>query len=131
MLFCTDNSLQSCSLLEMKWTFFSFADCFMYEAGVKPSALWLRKFIELLYQLWMRYIDDCGAIRGMNEWQDKPKYAEETCPSAALSTTDPTRLEQGSNPGRRGGKPASTGTTYPYFTAHQRLRVPLVEKLLL
>jgi hypothetical protein len=26
----------------------------------------------------------------MNEWQGKPKYSEETCPSAALATTDPT-----------------------------------------
>jgi hypothetical protein len=34
--------------------------------------------------------DDCGAIGGMNEWQEKPKYSEETCHSAALSTTDPT-----------------------------------------
>jgi hypothetical protein len=34
--------------------------------------------------------DDCGAISGMNEWQGKPKYSEETCPSAAMSTTDPT-----------------------------------------
>jgi hypothetical protein len=34
---------------------------------------------------------DCGAIGGMNEdWQGKPKYAEKTCPSAILSTTNPT-----------------------------------------
>jgi hypothetical protein len=32
--------------------------------------------------------DDCGAISGMNEWQGKPKYSEETCPNAALSTTN-------------------------------------------
>jgi hypothetical protein len=30
--------------------------------------------------------DDCGAVSAMNEWQGKPKY----CPSANLSTTDPT-----------------------------------------
>jgi hypothetical protein len=34
--------------------------------------------------------DDCGAIGGMNEWQEKPKYSEKTCPIANLSTTDPT-----------------------------------------
>jgi hypothetical protein len=34
--------------------------------------------------------DDCGAVGGMDEWQGKPEYWEETCPSAALSTTDPT-----------------------------------------
>jgi hypothetical protein len=26
--------------------------------------------------------------------QEKPKYSEKICPSAALSTTDPTRLDQ-------------------------------------
>jgi hypothetical protein len=36
-------------------------------------------------------IDDYfGAVGGMNEWQVKPKYWEETCPIAALSITDPT-----------------------------------------
>jgi hypothetical protein len=34
--------------------------------------------------------DDCGAVSGMDEWQGKPKYSEETCPSAAPSTTEPT-----------------------------------------
>jgi hypothetical protein len=33
--------------------------------------------------------DECEAIAEMNEWQGKPKKSEETCPSAALSTTDP------------------------------------------
>jgi hypothetical protein len=33
--------------------------------------------------------DDCEAIDGMNEWQGKPKNSEKTCPSAALSITDP------------------------------------------
>jgi hypothetical protein len=34
--------------------------------------------------------DDYGAIIGLNEWQWKLKFSEETCPSAVLSTTDPT-----------------------------------------
>jgi hypothetical protein len=34
--------------------------------------------------------DDCGVISGMNEWQEKPKYSEETSLGAALSTIDPT-----------------------------------------
>jgi hypothetical protein len=37
----------------------------------------------------------------------KPKYSEKTCPSATLSTTNPTWLNPGSNPGRRSGKPAT------------------------
>jgi hypothetical protein len=34
--------------------------------------------------------DDFAAIGGMSDWQGKPKY----CPSAALSSTNPTRLEE-------------------------------------
>jgi hypothetical protein len=56
--------------------------------------------------------DDCGAVSAMNEWQGKPKYPEETCPSAALSTTDPTLLEQGSNLGRRAEEPATDRLSY-------------------
>jgi hypothetical protein len=37
---------------------------------------------------------------------------EETCPSAALSTTGPTWLDPGSNPGRRDGKLASNRLSY-------------------
>jgi hypothetical protein len=37
-------------------------------------------------------------------WQGKPKYSQKTCPSATLSTTNPTWLDVGSNPGRRDGK---------------------------
>jgi hypothetical protein len=33
--------------------------------------------------------DDCGAVGGKNEGQEKPKYLEDTCPSAAVSTTNP------------------------------------------
>jgi hypothetical protein len=41
------------------------------------------------------------------DWQRKPKYSEKTCPSATLSITNPTWLDPGLNPGRRGGKPAT------------------------
>jgi hypothetical protein len=46
------------------------------------------------------------------DWQWKPKYSEETCPSATLSTTNSTWPDPGSNPGRRGGKPATNRLTY-------------------
>jgi hypothetical protein len=69
-----------------------------------PSSTILRPFIGLLQQPWMTDGDDCGAVSGINEWQGKPKYSEETCHSAALSTTDPMWLEPGSNPGRCGEK---------------------------
>jgi hypothetical protein len=49
----------------------------------------------------------------MNEnWQGKSKYSEKTCPSATLSTTNPTWLDPGLNPGRRGGKPATDRLSY-------------------
>jgi hypothetical protein len=48
-------------------------------------------------------------------WQGKPKYSEKTCPSTALSTTNPTCLDPVLNPGRRGGKPA----TYSAVTSEE------------
>jgi hypothetical protein len=42
-----------------------------------------------------------------NNWQGKSKNLQKTCPSAALSTTNATRSYLGSNPSRRGGKPAA------------------------
>jgi hypothetical protein len=38
----------------------------------------------------------------------KPKYSEKTCPSATLSTPNPTWPD----PGRRGGKPATNRLSY-------------------
>jgi hypothetical protein len=46
------------------------------------------------------------------DWQGKPKYSEKTCPSATLSATNPTWPDLGSNPGRRGGKPATNRLSY-------------------
>jgi hypothetical protein len=46
------------------------------------------------------------------DWQGKPKYSEKTCRSATSSTTNPTWPEPGSNPGRRGGKPAINRLSY-------------------
>jgi hypothetical protein len=40
------------------------------------------------------------------------KYSEKTCPSATLSTTNPTWPDPGSNPGRRCGKPANNRLSY-------------------
>jgi hypothetical protein len=50
------------------------------------------------------------------DWQGKPKYSKKTCPSATLFTTNPTWPDPGSNPGRRGGKPATNHLSYG--TAH-------------
>jgi hypothetical protein len=45
-------------------------------------------------------------------WQGKPKYSEKTCPSATLSTTNPTWSDLDSNPGRCGGKSATNRLSY-------------------
>jgi hypothetical protein len=58
---------------------------------------------------WMAYFT-CPArlwwwrIWWNEDWQGDPKYSEKTCPSATLSTTNPTWPDPGSNPGRRCGK---------------------------
>jgi hypothetical protein len=79
---------------------------------MEPSPLLLWPLIGLLYQSRMIDGDDCGAISRVNEWQGKQKYLGKTCPSAALSTTDPTWLDLGSNTGCHGGKPASNCLSY-------------------
>jgi hypothetical protein len=53
------------------------------------------------------------------DWKGKPKYSEKTCPSATLSTTNPTWPDPGSNPGHRGGKPATNRLSY--VAAHARI----------
>jgi hypothetical protein len=50
--------------------------------------------------------------RWNENWQEKPKYSDKTCPSATLSTTNPTWTDLGSNPGRRSGKPAANRLSY-------------------
>jgi hypothetical protein len=60
--------------------------------------------------------DDRGwwmwSIRWNEKRQGKPKYSEKTCPSATLSTTNPTWPDLGSSPGRRGSKPVTNRLSY-------------------
>jgi hypothetical protein len=51
-------------------------------------------------------------IRYNENWQKEPKYSEKTCPSAILSTTNPTWPDPGANPGRHGGKPSNNRLSY-------------------
>jgi hypothetical protein len=48
----------------------------------------------------------------MNDSQMLSEYSEKTWPSAAFFATNTTRLDQGSNPGRRGGRPANNRLSY-------------------
>jgi hypothetical protein len=60
--------------------------------------------------------DDRWGWLWSNWWNDdcqgKPKYSEKTCPSAILSTTNPTWPDPCVNTGRRGGKPAINRLSY-------------------
>jgi hypothetical protein len=60
----------------------------------------------LLYQ--PRMIDDDWGENG----QGKPNHSEKTCTIATLSITNPTCPDLGSNPDRRGGKPATNLLRY-------------------
>jgi hypothetical protein len=59
--------------------------------------------------------------RWNENWQGKPKYSEKAYPSATLSTTNPTWPDLGSNPGRRGGKPATNRLSYGTASTYTRL----------
>jgi hypothetical protein len=52
------------------------------------------------------------------DWQGKPKYSEKTCPSAILSTTNPTWPDPCANTGRRGGKSATNSLSYGAAPLH-------------
>jgi hypothetical protein len=67
----------------------------------KTDSTWyVRPLFYVLYQ--PRMMDDkCVAISGMG---GRGEGYEKACPSATLSTTNPTYPAPGSNPGRRGGK---------------------------
>jgi hypothetical protein len=62
---------------------------------------------------WMAYFTCPGwlwwwRIWWNENWQGKPKYSEKTCPSATLSTTNPTWPD----PGCGGGQPATNRLSY-------------------
>jgi hypothetical protein len=56
--------------------------------------------------------DECRIFGGMLGKGSQITRRERTCPSAALSTINPTWSDLGSNPGRRGGKPANNRLSY-------------------
>jgi hypothetical protein len=74
---------------------------------VEPTPLYLRPLIGILYRPWTVDGDGCRTISGMNVRQGKPKYSEETYPSAVVPTTNPIQIDRGSNPSLCSGKPAT------------------------
>jgi hypothetical protein len=91
---------------------------FFYSQWGKTESLGTATTTGLLYQPQMIGDADCGETDGNEDWQGKPKYSEKTCPSATLSTTNPTWLDPGLNPGRRGGKPATNRLSYGAAITH-------------
>jgi hypothetical protein len=81
-------------------------------SGVRLNPLGTAATIGLLYQPQMIDDDDCGVVGGIKIGKGKPKYSEKTCPSATLSITNTTWSDPGSNPCRRGRKPATNRLSY-------------------
>jgi hypothetical protein len=52
------------------------------------------------------------SIWGNENWQEKQKDTEETCPSVTLSRKNSTWFDPGLNPRYRGGKPANNRLSY-------------------
>jgi hypothetical protein len=59
---------------------------------------------------------------------EKRRTRGKTCPSATLSTTNPTRTDPGSNPGFRGGRPAANRLSHG--TAKRGLRTEIMKSKL-
>jgi hypothetical protein len=59
--------------------------------------------------------------RWNENWQRKPKYLEETCPSVTLPTTNPTWSDLGSNRRCRDGKPSTNRLSYCTANEHQQV----------
>jgi hypothetical protein len=85
--------------------------CSFIASGVELSPLYCSNFWPIVPApddrwgwLWSNWWNE--------DWQGKPKYSEKTCPSATMSTTNPTWPNPGSNPGLRDGKPASNRLSY-------------------
>jgi hypothetical protein len=84
-----------------------------------------------------------GKMENLVEWRlaGETEVLGENLPGATLSTTNPTWPDPGSNPGRRGGKPATNRLSYgaalcwglvlPYFSPTRwRLYVPSKNRLI-
>jgi hypothetical protein len=64
----------------------------------------------LLHQPHMTDVE-CGSVGGIRR-MGVTKYSDKTCPNVALSITNPTGPDLGSNPGRRGRKPSTNDLSH-------------------
>jgi hypothetical protein len=100
------HNLNVCSVVSFSFFFFSFSGWGETESTWYVGHCWpiVPAPDNRWWWLWSSWWNE--------DWQGKPKYSERTCPSATLSTTNPTRPDLGWNPGRRGGKPATNRLSY-------------------
>jgi hypothetical protein len=106
----------SYSLLSKVWHLFVTHDSIF----PKLFSLWFRGVWDSVHLVRLPLLAYCTChgwlwgwkILWIEDWQGKPKYSEKTCPSATSSTTNPTWPEPGSNPSRRGGRPATNRLSY-------------------
>jgi hypothetical protein len=81
-------------------------------SGGETESLGTAATTGLLCQPRMIVDGDCGEIGGIKIGKGNRSTRRKNCPSAALSTTDPTWLDSGLNPGRRCGEPATNRLSY-------------------
>jgi hypothetical protein len=75
------------------------------------SQAWMPTYVSILRIPQMIWVDGGMILTGEN-WRTRRK----TCPSATLSTTNPTWIDPGANSGPRGERPATNDLSYG--TAH-------------
>jgi hypothetical protein len=85
---------------------------FFYMGGWNPY--WVHSALRplLAYCTWPVWLWRWRSWWNERFWQGKPKYSENTCPDATLSTTNPTCQTRARTGGRRGGKPATSPFSY-------------------
>jgi hypothetical protein len=93
--------------------------------GVKANLVG-RPLIGLLYQ--PRMIDEYAAFWWNENSKGTPKYSEETCPSATLSTTNPAWLYLGSNACHRFGKLRGAQFNECYKTSKDTKKLQLFDQ---
>jgi hypothetical protein len=98
----------TCDLLYLEWVYFFF----IILSRVRLSPLGFAATTGLLYKPQMIGDNDCGEIVGMKIGRGNRSTRRKPSPSATLSTTNPTWLDPGSNPGRHDGKPATNRLSY-------------------
>jgi hypothetical protein len=132
------NICRSWRMKNIKWKYSAFRWCVICELLIKLTSvtysvvffLWWRAPQQMLRthhslkalcaSLWWRWAVFYQILQVMeHQWNEidrgKPTTRRKICPSATLSTTNPTWTDPGSNPGLRSGRPAtnrlSHGTT--------------------